>query len=69
VLATFGVAPEALLDVLTGKFDPAGKMPFTTPISQQAVNNNKEDLPGYLEGDGYALFRFGEGLRYKQSEN
>ncbi len=64
ILATFGVEPTALLDVVSGKFNPTGKMPFTTPVSQQAVENNKEDLPGYKEGDGYALFRFGEGLGY-----
>ena len=66
VLATFGVEPEALLDVVTGKYNPTGKMPFTTPVSQQAVEKNKEDLPGYKEGEGYALFKFGEGLGYKQ---
>lgn len=66
ILATFGTEPGALLDVVTGKFNPSGKMPFTTPISQQAVENNKEDLPGHKEGEGYALFKFGEGLRYGQ---
>ncbi|WP_181305476.1 glycoside hydrolase family 3 N-terminal domain-containing protein [Rufibacter sp. XAAS-G3-1] len=66
VLATFGVEPEALLDIVTGKSNPTGKMPFTTPVSQQAVENNKEDLPGYKEGEAYALFKFGEGLSYKQ---
>lgn len=64
VLATFGTKPDALIDVLTGKFNPTGKMPFTTPISNQAVENNLEDVPGYLEGDGYALFKFDEGLSY-----
>jgi beta-glucosidase len=33
-------------------------------VSQQAVENNKEDVPGYKEGEAYALFRFNEGLRY-----
>lgn len=60
VLATFGAAPEALLDVVSGKFNPTGKMPFTTPISQEAVENNQEDVPGYDEGDDYRMFRFGE---------
>ncbi|MEO5601444.1 MAG: glycoside hydrolase family 3 N-terminal domain-containing protein [Cyclobacteriaceae bacterium] len=46
VLATFGCTPEALLDVVTGKFKPQGKMPFTTPISEDAVLKNKEDVPG-----------------------
>jgi beta-glucosidase len=65
VVATFGCTPEALLDIVTGKFNPAGKMPFTTPVSEDAVTNNKEDVPGYLEGSGYALFKYDEGLSYK----
>lgn len=64
VLATFGVEPDALLDIISGKYHPTGKMPFTTPISQQAVETNKEDVPGYDEGPDYALFNFGEGLGY-----
>jgi beta-glucosidase len=64
VLATFGCTPEALLDVVTGKFKPQGKMPFTTPVSENAVFNNKEDVPGYLEGDGYGLFKYDEGMSY-----
>lgn len=64
VLATFGTTSDALLDVISGKFNPSGKMPFTTPISEQAVQNQKEDVPGYLEGEGYALFKYDEGLRY-----
>jgi beta-glucosidase len=64
VIATFGCTPEALLDVVTGKFKPNGKMPFTTPISEEAVLKNKEDVPGYLEGDGYRLFKYDEGLTY-----
>ncbi|CAD5266018.1 MULTISPECIES: glycoside hydrolase family 3 N-terminal domain-containing protein [unclassified Imperialibacter] len=66
VLATFGTTPEALLDVITGKFNPAGKMPFSTPISDEAVTNNLEDVPGYLEAPGYALFNYDEGLSYKK---
>lgn len=64
VLATFGTTQEALLDVVTGKFNPSGKMPFTTPVSMKAVLENKADVPGYLEPKGYALFNFGEGLSY-----
>ncbi|MDB4584308.1 glycoside hydrolase family 3 C-terminal domain-containing protein [Draconibacterium sp.] len=65
VLATFGTTPGALLDVITGKFNPTGKMPFSTPISDEAVENNLEDVPGYLEGEGYALFNYDEGMSYK----
>ncbi len=64
VLATFGTKADALLDVITGKFNPSGKMPFSTPVSDLAVTNQKEDVPGYLEGAGYALFNYDEGLSY-----
>jgi beta-glucosidase len=64
VLASFGTTHEALLDVLTGKFKPSGKMPFSTPISEEAALTQKSDIPGYLEGPSYALFHFDEGLTY-----
>ena len=64
VLATFGTTTDALLDIVTGKFKPTGKMPFTTPISETAVQNQKEDVPGYQEGAAYALFKYNEGLSY-----
>jgi beta-glucosidase len=64
VLATFGTTPDALLDVVTGKFNPGSKMPFTTPVSEEAAQNQKTDVPGYLEGDDYPLFRYDEGTRY-----
>jgi beta-glucosidase len=64
VLATFGTTADALLDVITGKFNPTGKMPFSTPVSDAAVENQKEDVPGYMEGEGYALFNYDEGLSY-----
>ena len=64
VMATFGTTTDALLDVVTGKFKPTGKMPFTTPVSADAVKNQKEDVPGYREGPAYALFNYNEGLSY-----
>ncbi len=63
VLATFGTSQDALIDVLTGQFNPTGKMPFTTPISKKAVLENASDMPGYLKPN-YALFKFGQGLSY-----
>jgi beta-glucosidase len=65
VLATFGNTAEAVLDVVTGKFNPTGKMPFTTPISEEAAQKQQSDVPGYLKGANYALFKYNEGLRYK----
>ena len=64
VIATFGTTQEALLDIVSGKFKPTGKMPFTTPKNMQVVEANKSDVPGYLEGPDYGLFMFGHGLTY-----
>jgi beta-glucosidase len=64
VLATFGTSADALVDVISGRFNPTGKMPFATPSSEKAVAENKSDLPGIKENPGYALFNFGQGLSY-----
>ncbi|MEP7323797.1 MAG: glycoside hydrolase family 3 N-terminal domain-containing protein [Saprospiraceae bacterium] len=65
VVATFGTTMDALLDVVTGKFNPSGRMPFTTPISEAAAQNQKSDVPGFLKGTTYPLFKYNEGLRFK----
>lgn len=65
IIATFNTTPDALLDVITGKFNPGGKMPFTTPVSEDAVQHQLSDVPGYLKGPSYPLFKYGEGIGYK----
>lgn len=52
--------------IISGKFNPTGKMPFTAPISNEAVINNREDLPGYKEGKDYSLFWLNDGMSYKK---
>ncbi len=64
LFATFGNSPQALLDIITGKFNPSAKLPVTLPASEAAVEKNKEDVPGYLEEKEYPLFKFGEGMSY-----
>jgi beta-glucosidase len=64
LVAHFGVSDEALLDVLTGSFAPAGKLPFELPSSMDAVRAQKEDVP-YDSKD--PLFPFGHGLTYPVS--
>jgi len=66
VLATFGNKPDAVLEVVTGKFNPTGKMPFTTPISEEQAQKQFSDVPGYLKGKQYGLFWYDEGLSYKK---
>ncbi len=62
LLATFGVTDEALFDVLMGKFNPTGKLPFELPASMDAVRVQLEDVP-YDSKD--PLFKFGFGLSYQ----
>jgi beta-glucosidase len=61
LLATFGVSDEALFDVLMGKFNPTGKLPFELPSSMEAVREQLEDLPYDSKAP---LFKFGAGLSY-----
>jgi beta-glucosidase len=65
VLATFGTTNAALLDIITGRFNPTGKMPFTTPVSEDEAQKQLSDVPGYLKGKQYGLFWYDEGLGYK----
>jgi beta-glucosidase len=64
VLATFGTTIDAVLDVLSGAFNPTGKMPFSTPTSRKVVMENQSDIPGFMKAKGYALFKLGDGLSY-----
>lgn len=64
ILATFGVTDVAMLEVLSGKFKPQGKLPFALPKTQKAVDEQKTDLPGFDETTDGALYKFGYGLTY-----
>jgi beta-glucosidase len=44
-LANFGASDEALLDILTGKGRPQGKLPFELPSSMAAVVAQRPDVP------------------------
>lgn len=61
LVANFGVSDAALLDVLTGKCRPAGKLPFELPSSMQAVEAQKSDVPYDSEKP---LYKFGFGRTY-----
>ncbi|MBB4955745.1 beta-glucosidase [Agrobacterium vitis] len=61
IIASFGASDTALLDVLTGKFPPKGKLPFALAATLQAVLDNMPDLPGYQTD---TLYPFGFGLTY-----
>jgi beta-glucosidase len=45
LLANFGVSDAALLDVLTGRAKPEGKLPFELPSSMADVEAQRSDVP------------------------
>lgn len=61
VIANFGVSDEALLDVLTGRAAPQGKLPFELPASMDAVNAQRSDV---AHDSPSPLYPFGFGRRY-----
>jgi len=63
ILATFGVSDAAVMDIIMGKFNPTGKMPYALAKTNAAVIKQDPDAPGYPEKD--TLFPFGFGLNYK----
>jgi beta-glucosidase len=61
LIGNFGVSDVALLDVVTGKAQPEGKLPFELPSSMQEVETQRSDIP---HDTAHPLYRFGYGLRY-----
>ncbi|MBM4761234.1 glycoside hydrolase family 3 N-terminal domain-containing protein [Bacillus sp. B15-48] len=77
VLATYGTKPEAIIDVIRGKFNPIGTLPFAIPANEEAVENEVGDVPSFApeeyadysyvnkSGDKY---EYGFGLSYNQGK-
>ena len=61
-IALFGSDDNALLDVVTGRFNPSGKLPFALANSAEAILRQAPDAPGYAPED--TLYPFGHGLSY-----
>ena len=58
VVGSYGSSDDALLDALTGRITPRGRLPFDLPRSMDQVRAHGEDVPGYDD----PLFAFGHGL-------
>jgi beta-glucosidase len=61
LLAEYGASDESVLDVIFGKTNPEGKLPFELPSSMEAVRKQKSDLPHDSENP---LYPYGFGLAY-----
>lgn len=64
IVAGFGMTDKALMDIVSGKVSPQGKMPFALAGTRKAIKEQYSDLPGYKETTDGALFPFGFGLTY-----
>ncbi|WNB87231.1 glycoside hydrolase family 3 N-terminal domain-containing protein [Cellulomonas sp. ATA003] len=54
VVATFSVLTDALVDLVRGAATPSGRLPFTLPADEAAVDGKHSDIPGADESYGYA---------------
>ena len=62
LIANFGVSDAALLDVITGRAKPEGRLPFELPSSMQAVEAQKSDV---AHDSARPLYEFGFGRKYR----
>ena len=65
IVIGFGVSDSAVLEVVTGAHESAGRLPVTFPIDMDTVEANAEDVPfdltPYVDSEGNA-WEFGYGL-------
>ena len=61
LLAEYGASDLAVLDVIFGRSQPQGRLPFELPSSMEAVRNQRADVPCDSEDP---LYPFGFGLSY-----
>lgn len=68
ILVDFGVQNQAILDVLTGDYEPSGLLPVQMPADMKTVELQDEDIPHdmicYKDTNGHA-YDFGFGMNWK----
>ena len=62
LLVNFGASDRALLDVITGKGKPEGRLPFELPSSMEEVEAQSGELP---HDTAHPLYKLGFGLSYQ----
>ncbi|MDF2884218.1 MAG: bgxA1 [Clostridiaceae bacterium] len=45
IIVEFGVQTQAIMDIVSGKFNPSGLLPFQMPVNMETVENQCEDVP------------------------
>jgi beta-glucosidase len=68
ILVHFSVSDQALLDIVTGAFEPSALLPFQMPASMRTVDEQFEDTPRdmepYTDSDGNT-YEFAFGLNWQ----
>ena len=68
ILIDFGVESRSMLELLSGKFEPSGLLPFQMPIDMKTVELQKEDIPRdmipYIDSKGNE-YDFAYGMNWK----
>ena len=62
VHGAFDASDAVVLDIVFGRAEPSGALPFELPSSMEAARDQLPDVP-YDSAD--PLFPFGHGLRYR----
>lgn len=62
IIGNFGITDGPLLDVVSGRNRPTGKLPFELPSSDKAVERQRSDLP---HDSVSPLYPYGFGLSYR----
>lgn len=67
LLVEYGVSPQAVLDVITGRFTPEGLLPIQMPADMETVEKQKEDVAFdmvcYQDEEGH-IYDFGFGMNF-----
>lgn len=68
ILVEYGVNPQAVLDVITGRFRPEGLLPVQIPADMETVETQKEDvafdMECYEDSQGHR-YDFGFGMNFE----
>lgn len=68
IVMEYGVCPKAVLDIVSGIYEPTGLLPMQLPANMDTVEKQKEDVPFdmecYKDSEGN-VYQFGFGLNFK----
>lgn len=67
LIVEYGVSPQAVLDIVAGKFVPCGLLPIQLPVNMETVEKQKEDvafdMECYQDEEGHT-YDFGYGMDF-----